>query len=442
VFAVLVLGIVGTAMGLVDARRQASKAESTREFLEWALVASSPDAQGRDVQMIEVLDEAVKRLQAESFTDDPDVKAALLLVIGQAYQQRGEFGKAEPALVQALQIYEHLDGEDARTVDAMAALCFLYHEQGRLAEGEAMSKRTLAIVRRCGLEQSAPEAVVGVLSTYSNVLRSQQRVDDAAPLVEEAYLLARRHLRPEQPAALTAANNAARLYDMLGRRDEAERIMREVVEVRRRTLGDDHPKTLISIDGLAFILHKMQRCDEAQPLFEEALAGFRKRKGEVDIDTLRCMGLFGTCLTEAGKFDRAEPLLAASIEGLSSTQGDPNIETVSARSRLVDLMLKMGRFADAEAECRRALTDSAGHLPAGMPLRLRLSTRLAQCLWLQKRFDDAEQQMQEALAEAQQVPNNGKGIAGVERWFAELFDAWGKPAAAAAHRKTAAELDR
>ncbi|HLQ37030.1 MAG TPA: serine/threonine-protein kinase, partial [Planctomycetota bacterium] len=421
--------------------RQRQKADSTRAFLEWTLAAASPNEQGRDVTMVQVLDTAVQRLAADPADLDQDVQASLQRIIGQAYLQRSEFGKAETALLAALRGYQQLLGEgNEHTVEAMAALCFLYHERGRLPEAEAMAQRAIAIVRREGLADAAPDMVVGLLNNYGILLKSLQRLDEALPVVDEALAIAERDMPAEQPARLSAMNNAARLYDALGRSADAEPMLRKVLEVRRRTLSNDHPKTLISIDGLAFVLHKLHRCDEAQPLFAEALAGFRSRKGDQDIDTLRCMGLMGTCLRDAGKQQDAEPLLRGSAEGLAATQGEAHFETVNARLLFATLLLQTHRPEAAEPECRRALEASAGKLPARV-LRLRLYGALGQSLAMQRRFAEAEVELQAAAAEAHQT--GGKdGTAWVERQFGELYDAWGRPADAAAHRKAAEQQDR
>src|SRR5215470_6292110 len=102
-----------------------------------------------------------------------------------------------------------------------------------------MAQRTMAIVRRERLQDSAPDMVLSLLNNYGILLKSLQRAEEALPLAEEAMAIAER-LPEESPARLTTLNNAARLYDVLGRSSEAEPVLRKVLEIRRRTLGDQH----------------------------------------------------------------------------------------------------------------------------------------------------------------------------------------------------------
>ena len=73
-------------------------------------------AQGREVTVAEVLDQAAERLQGETaLADQPAVEAAVRLTIGNTYRALGDFSEAKTHFERALEIRRAASEGDAGT---------------------------------------------------------------------------------------------------------------------------------------------------------------------------------------------------------------------------------------------------------------------------------------------------------------------------------------
>ena len=91
------------------------------------------------------------------------------------------------------------------------------------------------------------------------------------------------NLAPEHKACAGALGNVLRSQ---GRLDEARPLLEEALQGCRATLGDRHPHTLISLNNMGALLKEMGKLDEARPLLEEAAHLGKAAMGERHPDTL------------------------------------------------------------------------------------------------------------------------------------------------------------
>jgi tetratricopeptide (TPR) repeat protein len=158
VLAALVSGIVGTTVGMVQARqarddtgvalRAAEKArdeanEAIRFIREVALISNDPT---RDAAPVE---QATRRLDAGWLKDQPDVVASCRTVFGWWFEQAGRLDDAERQFVKALESSRREDG----TYPAYAALTqyslgWVYQQRGALAEAERYYRESAATCER------------------------------------------------------------------------------------------------------------------------------------------------------------------------------------------------------------------------------------------------------------------------------------------------------
>ena len=88
-------------------------------------------------------------------------------------------------------------------------------------------------IRRKVLGETSPETLL-TLGNLGMLYLTQGRLDDAEPLLAEAYARHRAVTRGDHTDVLTAANNLASLHKARGRYEEAEALYREVLAGRRR----------------------------------------------------------------------------------------------------------------------------------------------------------------------------------------------------------------
>jgi serine/threonine protein kinase len=98
-----------------QARRETAKADQLNNFLKSILSAASPEHKGREAKVIEVLNDAAARIDAE-FSNQPELKAQALQTIGQTYWEIGLMDEAEKYLRESLRINLELYGEENQAV--------------------------------------------------------------------------------------------------------------------------------------------------------------------------------------------------------------------------------------------------------------------------------------------------------------------------------------
>ena len=100
-FVLLVAGIVGTTYGLVAARaerdvarREAEKADAVRRFFLTVVTMPDPDAEGRDVTVVEALDRAQEKIET-AFADQPEIRGDVHHEMALTFAKIGDEAKAE-----------------------------------------------------------------------------------------------------------------------------------------------------------------------------------------------------------------------------------------------------------------------------------------------------------------------------------------------------------
>jgi len=374
ILVVLVAGVVGTSIGLVqavnarraeaeqrrlaerrgkEARTHAAIALAVNEFLNNDLLAAvAPEQQGRSITMRQVLDTASTRVETR-FPDKPLIEAAVRMTLGNTYKSLGEYDAAERHIEEALRLRRSkLGGEHSDTLSSINDLAIVYEHEGRYAEAEPLYLNALAVRRR-------------TLGEY--------------------------HAR-----TLDSMNNLANLYRYQGRYADAEPLYRKGLEATKRTLGDAHPDTISSMSNLAALYTSQGRHTDAAAIYEKTLAWSQRVQGEDHRDTLKMMSNLGAVFSLLGRYDDAEPLLVRSLEGRRRTLGEDHPETLVSTYNLgkyYDTMglheQALGSFTRAVAGARRSLPEEHWHIGRFLQLKGKALTKL-------KRYGEAEPVLLEA----------------------------------------------
>ncbi|HEX3084925.1 MAG TPA: serine/threonine-protein kinase, partial [Pyrinomonadaceae bacterium] len=144
----VISGIAATAWQARTARRERDKEQYINAFLQDMLGAAAPEVRGPDVREIDVLNEASKRAKTE-LADKPEIMADVLLTLGKTYGSLGQYAQAEADLRAAVDASLRTNGElHATTATSLGWLGMALGEQGKLAEGEQISRRAVELQRK------------------------------------------------------------------------------------------------------------------------------------------------------------------------------------------------------------------------------------------------------------------------------------------------------
>jgi serine/threonine protein kinase/tetratricopeptide (TPR) repeat protein len=368
--ALLVLGTVGTSIGLVwalraertatqekeraaaaekQANEEAAVAGAVRDFLTDDLLAeAAPDknARNKKVTVEELLGRAAARL-AGKFAQQPRIEAEIRVTIGFASAKLGDYTGAHQQLERAWEIGRRDLGEDhPRTLYFMGLLGAMYVKQGKFAQAEPLLLQAMEVSRRA----LGPEHAVALAAMHylGGLYGDQGKFAQAEPLLVQALEIFRRLLGEEHTSTLGTMNDLATVYQCQGKLAQAEPLVVRALEVRRRILGDEHPDTLFGMNNLAMLWKDQGKLAQAEPLFVQVLEGRRRVLGEEHPDTLSAMNNLAMYYDSQRQYPKAEPLFVQALEGRRRVLGEDHPDTLAAMNNLAVMHERQGKLAQVE----------------------------------------------------------------------------------------------
>jgi serine/threonine protein kinase len=437
--ALLVLGTVGTSVGLVwamraeaKAKEEAAIAKAVNDFLREDLLAqASPEKHpNRDLKLRTVLDLAAGRI-AGRLAQQPLVEAAIRQTIGDTYRALGlprearshlerardlrlrvlgeeqpetleattslaatlssdaQSDKAEPLLVRVIEVGQRdLGKEHLQVLRATNELGGLYQGRGQLVKAEPLLVKSLEGCRRV-LGEGHPQTL-SAMHNLAALYRSQGKLPEARSLVVRMLELNRRDHGEEYPDTLEAMHDLALLYKREKKLEEAESLLVKVVEIRRRVQGEAHPDTLGAIRTLATLYQDQGKFAQAEQLWLKALEISRRDLGEDHLETLGAMDFLAVMYRAQGKPSEAEALFIKALEGYRRVQGEEHSDTLNTMNCLACLYHDQGKLSQAEPLFVKAMETSRRVRGEEHPGTLRFMINLARLYQDQGKFAQAE----------------------------------------------------
>ncbi|MEM6638641.1 MAG: serine/threonine-protein kinase [Pseudomonadota bacterium] len=392
----LVAGVTTATVGLIraveserDARRQSLTANTVVElFLNMFQEHDPGVAKGRDLRLLDVLDDNVSRMLS-TLDNEPDVQSRLLFNVGVLYNNLDEHGKALPVLEQAflqvqqmqnvdsaaradllhalgeaqrktddferarqshmgaLKLREALFGADSLAVaDSQLQLGILARDSGNYTQADAAIDRALAAARAQGPANEARLLVASALNARAVSASLAGDLARAETAHREALVIKRELYGALHPSVATTLNNLAAVSRKLGKYDEAERLYYESLAMREKLYDADNMRIGTTINNLALLLHRRGQFDDAEAMYRRSLA---IRRAEADPSTAVATALnnLAGLLSERGDVDGADAAFAESVAMRRDLQGPTHPNTAITELNLANHMAHTGRFSEA-----------------------------------------------------------------------------------------------
>ncbi len=413
VFVALIIGLVGTSLGYLEAERRrteathakeqallsARRAKQTSSFLTRILAGISPtEAQGQDTTLLrDILADTAARIDTE-LADSPLAEAEIRQALALAYSAIAEPASAAPHVRRALELFEaEPDAEDGPRLRARAqlgsilarlgqfeeaeellrdsvergrrelppdsmetlsmekALAIFLHDTGQLQESMAMISDVVARMRRD--PETTTAAYVDACIPLSTLLLELDRDDEAEVLLDELVTRTETELGEAHPLTIQALFNRAALDKKRGSNEVVDRYL-DVLERSRRVHGEDHAITHSALRSHAQVLRDYGRWDEAEVILHQILRSCEARLGYENPQTLAAKQGLAQVWIRQGKHTEAEQALLEILPGLEQELGPRHVNTLDARLTLGSLYRRTGRFEEA----RETLIETIGNI--------------------------------------------------------------------------------
>ena len=430
------------ARARADAEAAAAEAVAVTRFLVDMFDRADPAQDGSDVRVYDALDAAEARLGG-FLEEHPRAEATLRGALGDLDYKLGRYAQAEAQLRRALEVqrgrgltgpealdteqklrhdlgqalaelrrYDEADAElqavvdarraepdlhDERLANALNALAYLRHRQGRLDEAEALYREGLAVVEAARGPGHVDAA--RIQANLGGLLLERRRIADAEPLLTSALETLRRELGADHPLAIAALNNLGGIRFQQRRYAEAAELMQEAWEIRSRRLPPDHRVLLDTKANLATLRWALGEPDEAARMLEEVLAA-RLAKDPAHHPELVTMLCNLASMVKPRGDEAVRDVVRRLQDADVGTRAD-NVRSVQPIENLARFLEQWGLLAEALALLDESTAARERLQPAGTPEALLARGYRARLLAGEGRADEARAELSALRAAAQ-----------------------------------------
>lgn len=353
----LAIGLAAAVHGLVEARHaetravaEAAESRQLADFMVELFDASDPAlARGEEASARSLLERGAARIGAE-LDARPELKSDLLLAIGRAYDQLGEYEAAAELLRETIEL-RPADADAAGRAEALWALSRLQLRTGEFDAAVASAAAAVEIVETAaGIDL---ETVADAYSCYGQNLFEVRRPEESIGPLRRAVEL-RRGLddydRHQMAVDLDYLGNA--VFEIEDQ-EEGLAILRDgVAELERTELEPGKLANGLSRFGLRQVT--AGRYDDAEASLRRSRALAREAAGDGHHPELQDAELALATLAEArGDLDTAADSLVRALVESVAIWGEEHPKSAMMRLRLGTTLLAAGRPAEALDQLER-----------------------------------------------------------------------------------------
>ncbi|HVK19135.1 MAG TPA: serine/threonine-protein kinase, partial [Fimbriiglobus sp.] len=465
VLAALVTGVVGTALGLVEARRQEQSARDERDIaaarltkLENGVVILGsvfenldPRAEERGGDILRValgkqLDRAAADLTGDA-VGDPLVVARLQNTLGASLSGLGRYEKAIEVLESAHATRAELLGAEHKdTLLLRSDLAAVYSESGQTQRALDLFERTVpALARQLGpdspevlnrraryatalvgagrLEEATGELLAVVSDYEAKGLGKDKRALIAGNMLANAYLRAGKFaqaipvlerilpvcedkLGVDHLDTLIVRNNLAMAYNAAGEYKRCVPLQQRTYDALVVKHSKNHPATLTAWGNLAAAIRDAGDIRDAALIYEQLLESHEARDGDgpKHPSTLHIYNQLGTSYIDLGQPDRAIPLLSKALEIWQSIPREDRSDEVLVRGNLARAYIDDRQSARAIPLLETNIAIREKHPDRNLAKLINERSNLAAALGQVGEFDRAVGVLEKNLSDAEAQP--------------------------------------
>jgi serine/threonine protein kinase len=340
----LVGGIIGTSLGLVEAKRQAAAAVS-------AQFAESERAVGEHQAKLEAVAKRAEAESAQTRAEKSEKLAENRLVEVEAEKKTAEREKQIARAVGDFLQNKLLSQGDARyQAEALLKSGGVSAEIRENPTIRELLDRAAKELEEDQIERNFPKQPLlqaELLKTMGDTFNGVGAYEQAIAFLERSAKLFVLHLGAEHLHTLNSLNNLATAYQAAGRHSEALELFAKLHDSQVKSLGAMHPKTLETLTNFAQAKQAAGKLSQAIEMFEKTLEDQVRTLGAEHQTTLITKGSLAGAYGEAGNIPKAIDLLESVHDAMVKTLGAGHPNTISAQGNLAFAYRAVGKFPQA-----------------------------------------------------------------------------------------------
>ncbi len=388
------------------AKIEAEKANKIKSFLLNMISAPDPTKDGRDVKVIDVIEEASSKLSFE-LGNHPQIEAEIRTMLGNTYQNLGIYDSAETELTKALDLNKKIYGGNSKeTAMSLKNIGLIYHYKGDYEKAEEYYQKSLGMFKSVETNPSFERALV--LDAYGSLMTDRGEYEKAEKITEEALQIAETVKGSEDPDVAEIQNNLATSYNYLNKLDLADSLYKESLRVFRKVYGNFHIRVSSSLNNLAFINIFKKEHKQALPLLEEALNIKIVVLGNDHPDLINAYSNVGSTYFNIDDYNNAEKYMKASIDVGLKNYSEDNINLSRPYSWYGRTLVANKKFEKGIFYSKKAYLIRKKAFGEKNNLTLITQSQYGQILLETSNFKEAEKQLLESYKGLNEIFGNKK----------------------------------
>jgi eukaryotic-like serine/threonine-protein kinase len=330
------------------ARLEAEKSAKVSEFLvDIFKVANPSESRGEMITARELLDKGAEKIENE-LTNQPDIKATLLEVIGNVYSTLGMYDEAKNLVENSLKIRTELNPRSIETAKSFNSLGNIHILKGEYDLAMKMLQNAKNVISNSENDQSLLEAnILQNFGTLSNLLGNYQKADSF--YVEALNIF--KNIPSSKELMLTAMNNLALLKHEDGKYEESEQLYKEAYTLQKELYNDKpHPELATTTYNYAQLLRDMGKYNEAELMFKNSLRMDKALHNNEHPDVAYSLQGLATIYSQKGNYTEALKLHTQSLEMRKKFFGDEHPDVAHSTFNLARIKYESGKLIEAEKD--------------------------------------------------------------------------------------------
>ncbi len=272
---------------------------------------------------------------------------SLLNSLAILYTNEGNYLKAQPLFLEALEVNEKIFGpEDSKNLVLLTNLASIYQYQGNLSKAEILVLKGLDITKRSFGTENENYALL--LRKLALIYFNQGHYSKAELLFMEALELIKRTVGINNNNYGITLANLAELYIKEGKTNEAQPLCYEALDVCKKVFGVEHPEYATMLNNVAILLYKIGDYGKVESILLEVLRIREKSLGNENLDYANSLNSLGIFYTGKGDYKKAKPFLSEAIRLRKKILGVNHPDYADAINSLAKLYERENDFQNAE----------------------------------------------------------------------------------------------